>query len=162
MLAHGVPGRFCGNRNKHVSWRNIFKIRGVTKADVKMTPGVRDEPRVLRAMEFARLLRREVPVRGRDYCDMTSGYERPLEDFELLNVMLPRTYLPALRGNIYEQRAAAVVKELLGDGFALDYDQLVANNQNVTLRIYPEEDHSGTVLASMADSTPFLRSVFAG
>ncbi|MEC9322249.1 MAG: prolyl oligopeptidase family serine peptidase [Actinomycetota bacterium] len=41
------------------------------------------------------------------------------------------------------------------------YDQLVANNQNVTLRIYPEEDHSGTVLASMADSTPFLRSVFA-
>ena len=42
------------------------------------------------------------------------------------------------------------------------YDQLVANNQNVTLRIYPEEDHSGTVLASMADSTPFLRNVFAG
>lgn len=42
------------------------------------------------------------------------------------------------------------------------YDQLVANNQNVTLRIYPEEDHSGTVLASMVDSTPFLHSVFAG
>lgn len=76
--------------------------------------------------DYMRLLRREVPVRGRDYCDMTSGYERPIEDFELLNVMLPRTYLPALRGNIYEQRAAAVVEELLGDGFALDYDQLVA------------------------------------
>ncbi|MDY6999892.1 MAG: prolyl oligopeptidase family serine peptidase [Actinomycetota bacterium] len=42
------------------------------------------------------------------------------------------------------------------------YDQLVANNQNVTLHVYPEEDHSGTVLASMADSTPFLRNVFAG
>jgi dipeptidyl aminopeptidase/acylaminoacyl peptidase len=40
------------------------------------------------------------------------------------------------------------------------YDQLVANNQNVILRIYPEEDHSGTVLASMADSTPFLREAF--
>jgi hypothetical protein len=40
------------------------------------------------------------------------------------------------------------------------YDQLVANNQHVTLRIYPEDDHSGTVLASMADSTPFLRQVF--
>jgi hypothetical protein len=40
------------------------------------------------------------------------------------------------------------------------YDQLVANNQNVTLRVYPEEDHSGTVLASLADSTPFLRAVF--
>ena len=42
------------------------------------------------------------------------------------------------------------------------YDQLVANNQDVTLRIYPEEDHSGTVLASLPDSTPFLRQVFAG
>ncbi|KAA0083613.1 alpha/beta hydrolase [Mycolicibacterium sp. P9-64] len=41
------------------------------------------------------------------------------------------------------------------------YHQLVANNQNVTLRVYPEEDHSGTVLASLADSTPFLRKVFA-
>lgn len=41
------------------------------------------------------------------------------------------------------------------------YDQLVANNQDVTLRIYPEEDHSGTVLASLPDSTPFLRRAFA-
>ena len=41
------------------------------------------------------------------------------------------------------------------------YDQLVANNQNVTLHVYPEEDHSGTVLASLVDSTPFLREAFA-
>ena len=41
------------------------------------------------------------------------------------------------------------------------YDQLVANNQDVTLRIYPEDDHSGTVLASMVDSTPFLKDAFA-
>ncbi|MEH3140283.1 MAG: prolyl oligopeptidase family serine peptidase [Mycobacterium kyogaense] len=40
------------------------------------------------------------------------------------------------------------------------YDQLVANNEDVTLRVYPEDDHSGTVLASMADSTPFLRDAF--
>lgn len=31
------------------------------------------------------------------------------------------------------------------------YDQLVANNQNVELKVYPEEDHSGTVLASLAE-----------
>lgn len=42
------------------------------------------------------------------------------------------------------------------------YDQLVANNQDVTLRIYPEKDHSGTVLASLPDSTPFLRQAFTG
>ena len=41
------------------------------------------------------------------------------------------------------------------------YHQLVANNQDATLHVYPEEDHSGTVLASMADSTPFLREAFA-
>ncbi len=41
------------------------------------------------------------------------------------------------------------------------YDQLVANNQNVELKIYPEEDHSGTVLASLPDSTPFLRRMFS-
>jgi hypothetical protein len=41
------------------------------------------------------------------------------------------------------------------------YHQLVANNQNVTLHVYPEEDHSGTVLASLVDSTPFLREAFA-
>ena len=40
------------------------------------------------------------------------------------------------------------------------YDELRANNQNVELRIYPEEDHSGTVLASLVDSTPFLRNAF--
>ncbi|BCI52568.1 lipase [Mycolicibacterium litorale] len=42
------------------------------------------------------------------------------------------------------------------------YDQLTANRQDVTLRVYPDEDHSGTVLASLPDSTPFLRTALAG
>lgn len=41
-------------------------------------------------------------------------------------------------------------------------DQLRANGQDVTLKIYPDEDHSGTVLASVPDSTPFLAAVFDG
>jgi ectoine hydroxylase-related dioxygenase (phytanoyl-CoA dioxygenase family) len=82
----------------------------------------------LQALErdYMRLLRREVPVTGRDYCDMTGDYDRPIEDFELLNVMLPRVYMPSLRGNAYERRAAAVVRQLLGEGFEIDYDQFVA------------------------------------
>ncbi|MCB9876547.1 MAG: phytanoyl-CoA dioxygenase family protein [Planctomycetes bacterium] len=75
---------------------------------------------------YMRLLRREVPVRGRDYCDMTGDYTRPIEQYEILNVMLPRVYLPELGGNVYERRAADVTRQLLGDGFAIDYDQLVA------------------------------------
>lgn len=35
-------------------------------------------------------------------------------------------------------------------------DRLVANGQQVVLKVYPEQDHSGTVLASLPDSTPFL------
>jgi acetyl esterase/lipase len=42
------------------------------------------------------------------------------------------------------------------------YDQLRANGQDVTLRVYPDQDHSGTVLASLPDSTPFLRTALAG
>ncbi len=41
------------------------------------------------------------------------------------------------------------------------YDQLVANGQDVTLKVYPDQDHSGTVLASTPDSTPFLERAFA-
>lgn len=40
-------------------------------------------------------------------------------------------------------------------------DQLQAHGQDVTLKIYPDQDHSGTVLASMVDSTPFLAAQFA-
>ncbi|WP_440713481.1 alpha/beta hydrolase family protein [Gordonia sp. FQ] len=39
------------------------------------------------------------------------------------------------------------------------YAQMKANNQPVTLHVYPTEDHSGTVLASMPDSTPWLARI---
>lgn len=41
-------------------------------------------------------------------------------------------------------------------------DQLKANGQDVALYVYPDDDHSSTVLTSMADSTPFLQAQFAG
>ena len=40
-------------------------------------------------------------------------------------------------------------------------DELMANGQNVELRVYPDQDHSGTVLASIADTTPVLQRNFA-
>ncbi|MDG4665115.1 prolyl oligopeptidase family serine peptidase [Mycobacterium sp. 236(2023)] len=39
-------------------------------------------------------------------------------------------------------------------------DQLTANGQDVTLKVYPDADHSGTVLDSIPDSTPFLAQLF--
>jgi hypothetical protein len=75
---------------------------------------------------YARFLRREIPVEGRDFCDMSGDYERPAEDFACVNVMLPRKYHPAWQGNVYERRAASVVAQLHGPGMAIDYDQLLA------------------------------------
>lgn len=39
------------------------------------------------------------------------------------------------------------------------YAQMKANGQPVTLHVYPEDDHSSAVLASMPDSTPFLARI---
>ncbi|MCA8954154.1 MAG: phytanoyl-CoA dioxygenase family protein [Planctomycetes bacterium] len=90
-------------------------------------PGFVPEP-LLSELEavYEDLLRRRIAVDGRDYCDMTGDYERPVEDYAILNVMLPRRYHRALGGNVYETRAAAVARALCGEDMELDYDQLVA------------------------------------
>ncbi len=41
------------------------------------------------------------------------------------------------------------------------YDQLVANQQDVVLHTYPDDDHGGAVLASLPDSTPFLTKMLS-
>ena len=90
-------------------------------------PGFLSEPELaMLERVYMALLRREIPVVGRDYCDMSGDYSRPIEDFAILNVMLPRRYHPALEDNVYERRAADVAGQLWGDDLVLDYDQLVA------------------------------------
>lgn len=42
------------------------------------------------------------------------------------------------------------------------YEQLIDHHQDVELHIYPDQDHSGTVLASMPDSTRFLHQLMTG
>jgi phytanoyl-CoA hydroxylase len=90
-------------------------------------PGLLSEDE-LRAIElvYQRFLAREIPVPGRDFCDMSSDYEKPLEQFSIVNVMLPRRYLPQWQGNLYELRAESVSKQLCGPDMVLDYDQLIA------------------------------------
>ncbi|WP_374193340.1 alpha/beta hydrolase family protein [Mycolicibacterium sp. S2-37] len=41
-------------------------------------------------------------------------------------------------------------------------EQMRQHGQDVTLHVYPDRDHSGTVPASLPDSTPFLRMALAG
>lgn len=48
------------------------------------------------------------------------------EDFQIVNAMLPRKYHPALQGNVYERRAASVMKQLFpADKMGIDYDQFL-------------------------------------
>lgn len=71
-------------------------------------------------------IRGEVTGMGRDFCDMSGPYTREFEDFELVNAVLPRKYRPELQGNVYEQRAASIARQLLGEDATLDYDQFLA------------------------------------
>lgn len=75
-----------------------------------------------------RFLRREIPVPGRDFCDMAGDYRRPVEEFAIVNVMLPRRYHPDWQGNLFERRAASIAEQLQGPGMVIDYDQLLDKN----------------------------------
>src|SRR5690242_18286239 len=90
-------------------------------------PGLVSEAE-LRELElvYQRFLAREIAVPGRDFCDMSSDYQKPLEQFSIVNVMLPRRYYPQWQGNLYELRAASVARQLCGPDMVLDYDQLIA------------------------------------
>jgi phytanoyl-CoA hydroxylase len=75
---------------------------------------------------YDRFLRREIEVPGKDFCDMAGDYGRDPSDFSIVNVMLPRTYFPEWKGNVYERRTADIARQLCGDGMTIDYDQLLA------------------------------------
>lgn len=78
-------------------------------------------------------MRREVPVPGKDFCDMSKPFSTPFEQYSIINAMLPTKYYPLLAGNIYERRAADAVAQLfpgVPGGMAKDYDQLLDKNPN--------------------------------
>src|SRR5262245_1459816 len=41
----------------------------------------------------------EVPGMGKDFCDMSGTLTRRVEEFSLINAMLPRVYHPSFQGN---------------------------------------------------------------
>lgn len=90
-------------------------------------PGVLDASERAPLLEaFERFRRGEIPVEGRDFCDMAGGYRRAADDFAVVNVMLPGRYLPSWRGCLWERRAASIARQLAGRDLELDYDQLLA------------------------------------
>jgi ectoine hydroxylase-related dioxygenase (phytanoyl-CoA dioxygenase family) len=76
---------------------------------------------------YDRFLRREIEVPGKDFNDMTTGeHGTDPAGYAIVNVMLPRRYYAAWRGNVFERRAASIARQLCGDGMEIDFDQLLA------------------------------------
>jgi phytanoyl-CoA hydroxylase len=74
-------------------------------------------------------LRREITVEGKDFNDMTTGeHGTDPSGYAIVNVMLPRKYLPSWQGNIYEQRATSIAEQLCGEGMVIDFDQFLAKH----------------------------------
>jgi hypothetical protein len=118
-------------------------------------PGVLAEEEVAAIeVDYERFLRREIPVAGRDFCDMSGDYERPVEQFSILNVMLPRRYFPAWQGNVYECRAHSIAEQLCGPGMAIDYDQLLAKRPKKDDAVFAWHQD----LAYWPDDTPDTRT----
>ena len=63
---------------------------------------------------YNKVMQREINIPGKDFCDMSKSFDTPFENFSIINAMLPRRYFPPLAGNIYEQRAQRISKQLYG------------------------------------------------
>jgi hypothetical protein len=75
---------------------------------------------------FERFVSREIPVPGKDFCDMSKPFGIPYEEWSLVNCMLPTRYYPPMRGNIYERLTASMAKQLFPKSeMTKDYDQLL-------------------------------------
>ena len=90
-------------------------------------PGVLSEEELVDIESvYDRFTNRDIPVAGRDFCDMSGDYDRDAADFSIINVMLPRRYHREWRGNMFEQRADSIAEQLCGPDMVIDYDQLLA------------------------------------
>ena len=57
---------------------------------------------------------------------MSGDYRKPIDEFAVINVMLPSRYHEPWKGNLVEQRAASIAAQLHGEDMRFDYDQLLA------------------------------------
>lgn len=75
---------------------------------------------------YERFMSREIPVPGKDFCDMSKPFGTPFEEWSIINCMLPTRYYPPLLGNVYERLAADIASQIFPDvKMAKDYDQLL-------------------------------------
>uniref|UniRef100_A0A7S4JX87 Fe2OG dioxygenase domain-containing protein n=1 Tax=Odontella aurita TaxID=265563 RepID=A0A7S4JX87_9STRA len=75
---------------------------------------------------FDRFLSRDIPVPGKDFCDMSKPFDTPFEEWSIVNCMLPTKYYPPFRNNVYEKLTACIAQQLCPSlEMVKDYDQLL-------------------------------------
>ena len=63
---------------------------------------------------------KEMHRMGKDFCDMSQPYGTPMEEFQLVNAMLPSTYCPEFAGNIFQKVSQNIATQLYKDGISSD------------------------------------------
>ena len=70
---------------------------------------------------------KEMHRMGKDFCDMSQPYGTPVEEFQLVNAMLPSTFCPEFAGNIFQRISQDIANQLYTKGTAaMDYEQFLA------------------------------------
>ena len=77
-------------------------------------------------LSYDRFATGQITGMGRDLCDMSGSYHDEFKNFALVNAMLPRHYLPALQGNVYERLSQSIARQLYGNDMDYDYDQFLS------------------------------------
>ena len=99
------------------------------------------------------------PNMGKDFCDMSQPYGTPVEEFRLVNAMLPSKYRPELENNIYFQIAQSVADQLYSGEAVMDYEQFLAKKPNKDqaefamhqdLGYWPKTENTWTATFSLA------------
>lgn len=85
----------------------FFAVGCVTIEDVLTETEVQQIENV-----FDRFLEGEIPVPGKDFCDMSKPFGIPYDEWSIVNCMLPTRYYPPLKNNIYERLTNSIAQQL--------------------------------------------------
>ena len=99
------------------------------------------------------------PGMKKDFCDMSQPYGTPVEEFRLVNAMLPSKYRKELVDNIYHQIASKVANQLYEGDAVMDYEQFLAKKpqkenaefaMHQDLGYWPKTENTWTATFSLA------------
>ncbi len=116
---------------------------------------------------FDHFIQGKEPNMAKDFCDMSQPYGTPIEQFRLVNAMLPSHYRPELANNIFQQVAQSVADQLYDGQAVMDYEQFLAKKpqkeaaefaMHQDLGYWPKTDNTWTATFSLALSDSDLQN----